>query len=286
MATPSLRSLGANTRLSMLNKPRALATRQEFAADIQREWSNALEATVAVGRRLNEAKATLPHGEYEAMVESDLPFSAATARKLRKAAELVDSGEIALDRLPESYSTLYAIATLPDDTRQLAVEQGVIRPEVTRAELEALKPPKPAAPKVEAPGLFELFAGPAETEEDEEAPPDALAEVRTVIEAARPASPQPLALPAPTPTPMIIDVEAVPVQTPASSAPAVEKVSPMEGATDRPWSVDPTDRCSILVRANDGKDWVALSGMRVDHATETLIQYVADLHNARLMGGR
>ncbi|MGF7175876.1 DUF3102 domain-containing protein [Azospirillum doebereinerae] len=282
MATPSLRSLGANTRLSMLNKPRALATRAEFAADIQREWSNALEATVAVGRRLNEAKATLPHGDYEAMVEADLPFSAATARKLRKAAELVDSGEIALDRLPESYTTLYAIATLPDDTRQLAVEQGVIRPEVTRAELEALKPPKPAAPRVQTPGLFALLAGPAEAEDDEEgAPAEALGTVQAVIEPAKP-TPVPAA---PSRSPTVIDAEAVPV--PALPAPAAEpKASPMAGAIDRPWSVDPNDRCSIIARMDDGKDWVVLSGMHVDAATAALVQYVVDLHNAKLMGGR
>jgi len=151
---PTVRSLG-NARLNMLNKPRALTTRPEFVADIHREWSNALEATVAVGRRLNEAKAALPHGEYEAMVESDLPFSSATARKLRKAAELVDSGQIDLEKLPESYTTLYAIATLPDEARQQAIDQGVIRPDVTRAELVAYKAPK-EAPRRED----DLFAAP------------------------------------------------------------------------------------------------------------------------------
>ncbi|WP_377808014.1 DUF3102 domain-containing protein [Azospirillum sp. A29] len=137
---PTARSLG-NARLSMLAKPRTLTTRAEFAADIRREWTNALEATVAVGRRLNEAKEALPHGEYEAMVTNDLPFSTSTARKLREIAAFVDEGKVPLDRLPEAMGTLYAIATLPDETRQQALEQGVIRPEVTRAEVAALKVP-------------------------------------------------------------------------------------------------------------------------------------------------
>ncbi|MBP2309406.1 DUF3102 domain-containing protein [Azospirillum melinis] len=277
---PTARSLG-NARLSMLAKPRTLTTRAEFAADIRREWTNALEATVAVGRRLNEAKEALPHGEYEAMVTNDLPFSTSTARKLREIAAFVDTEKVPLDQLPEAMSTLYAIATLPDATRKQALEQGVIRPEVTRAEVAVLKPPKPAAPEVKAPGLFALFASPAKAEEDEEVAADALVEVWTVIEAARSASAQPPALPAPT----VIDVEAIPVDTPASSAPAVEKVSSLKGATARPWSVDPDDRCSILAHMEHMKR-VALTGLKDDDATATLVQYVVDLHNAKLMGGR
>lgn len=254
---PTVRSLG-NARLNMLNKPRALTTRPEFVADIHREWSNALEATVAVGRRLNEAKVALPHGEYEAMVESDLPFSSATARKLRKAAELVDSGQIDLEKLPESYTTLYAIATLPDEARQQAIDQGVIRPDVTRAELEAFRAPKPADPVKEQrreglrADLADLFAGPA-------------------------------ALPAPTPAvpstpPTVIDVEAVPVPSDQRN------VMFLEGAIDRPWSVDPNDRCSILAHMDRSKR-VALMGIHPDDATAAIVQYVVDLHNARLMKG-
>ena len=154
---PARRSLG-DARLSMLATPRPLTTRAEFAADIRREWSNALEATIAVGRRLNEAKAALPHGEYEAMVATDLPFSTSTARKLREIAAFVDEGQVPLDRLPEAMSTLYAIATLPDDTRQQALDAGTIHPAVTRGEVEALKVPAvtPAPAGVEGllpPGL-------------------------------------------------------------------------------------------------------------------------------------
>ncbi len=140
-AKPPARCSLGDARLSMLATPRQLTTRAEFAADIRREWSNALEATIAVGRRLNEAKAALPHGEYEAMVATDLPFSTSTARKLREIAAFVDEGQVPLDRLPEAMSTLYAIATLPDDTRQQALDAGTIHPAVTRGEVEALKVP-------------------------------------------------------------------------------------------------------------------------------------------------
>lgn len=154
---PARRSLG-DARLSMLATPRPLTTRAEFAADIRREWSNALEATIAVGRRLNEAKAALPHGEYEAMVATDLPFSTSTARKLREIAAFVDEGQVPLDRLPEAMSTLYAIATLPDDTRQQALDAGAIHPAVTRGQVEALK--VPAATPAPARSVSEVAAPP------------------------------------------------------------------------------------------------------------------------------
>ncbi len=121
----------------MLATPRPLTTRAEFAAGIRREWSNAVEATITVGHRLNEAKEAMPHGEYEAMVATDLPFSTfpfstSTARKLREVAAFVDEGQVPLDRLPEAMSALYAIATLPSDTRQQALDAGTIHPAVTR----------------------------------------------------------------------------------------------------------------------------------------------------------
>lgn len=154
---PARRSLG-DARLSMLATPRQLTTRAEFAADIRREWSNALEATIAVGRRLNEAKAALPHGEYEAMVATDLPFSTSTARKLREIAAFVDEGQVPLDRLPEAMSTLYAIATLPDDTRQQALDAGTIHPAVTRGQVEALKLPAVRMPAPPPPPRESRFA--------------------------------------------------------------------------------------------------------------------------------
>lgn len=280
---PTARSLG-NARLSMLAKTRTLTTREDFAADIRREWTNALEATVAVGRRLNEAKESLQHGDYQAMVENDLPFSTATARKLREIAAFVDRDQVPLDKLPEAMSTLYAIATLPDETRQQALEQGVIRPDVTRAEVAALKsppanpvPPTPtetiARREMLKPGLESLFAGTPDPE-GQSAPTMA--------------KPQPPALPLLDREPAVIEGEAIRIDPPApvpAVAPAVQKIALLEGAINRPWSVDPEDRCSILAHMEDMKR-VALAGLHQDDATAALVQYVVDLHNARLMGGR
>lgn len=242
------RSLG-NTRLSMLAAPRALTTRAEFVADIRREWTNALESTVQVGRRLNEAKAALPHGEYEAMIESELPFGPATARKLREVAAFVDAGTVPLDQLPEAYSTLYAIATLPDEVRAEAVAQGVIRPDVTRAEVEAFKeakaPPR-AVPPPEGGVDGDLFAP------------------------ALPAAAVP-----PPPAPTVIDVEPEAVSAPVVAAPA----SRLSAALGLRWHLDPSDPGAITVEL-DGQRRVLFVVVAHDPAAAALVRHVLTMHNA------
>lgn len=286
---PTARSLG-NARLSMLAQPRTLTTREDFAADIRREWTNALEATVAVGRRLNEAKEALPHGDYQAMVENDLPFSTATARKLREIAAFVDRDEVPLDRLPEAMSTLYAIATLPDETRQQALDQGVIRPEVTRAEVEALKVPA-AAPVDQVPSeiverrealrttLESLFAGSLDADDD------------PVTAMVKPASaPLPLLERQPA-EPPVIEGEAVQV---AEGPSAVELPPPpitvkpprpsrFDVALSRSWHTDPTDPGAIMVDL-DGMRRVLLVMVAPDPAAADIVRHVVDLHNASLEG--
>ncbi len=308
---PSLRSLG-NARLSMLNKPRQLATRPEFAADILREWGNAMEATVRVGRLLNQAKATLAHGEFEAMVESDLPFKAATARKLRKAAELVDSGEISLERLPEAYTLLYAIASMPDETRQQALDAGVIRPEVTRSELEAFKVPKPADPAIEPPAMARWedvrvaltdlgFKSPPDPEEESEPVQteleDAIRSAVPVVEAKPPAWLKE------EPSPTVIDVEPVVVEE-ATAPLAVEPPAGVElpapaitvhpqppqpevvEALQAPWKLSEPHGNGIVAQIG-GEEWLLLALIPIRHMdAATILQHVVDLHNAALMANK
>lgn len=266
---PTARSLGA-ARLSLLNKPRELTTREEFAADIRREWTNALEATVAVGRRLIEAKAKLPHGEYQAMVERDLPFTAATARKLREVAEFVDAGKVPIEKLPEAYSTLYTIATLPEETRQQALEQGVIRPDMKRSDLEEFKrlAAAPAAlPSPDEPGLFDSLAKEAEP---------AAAPAGPVQGAPVPVPPAP---PRPTPPP-VIDVQAVEVEEPAGDAPA--GVNYLD-ALYQPWQRDPADQGAIRVELNGTFRTLVVM---VPHGPDVpaIVQHIVNLHNESLRG--
>jgi hypothetical protein len=49
-------------------------------------WRSSLSGILEAGRLIAEAKAALPHGEFMAMVENDLPFKPSTAQRHMKIA--------------------------------------------------------------------------------------------------------------------------------------------------------------------------------------------------------
>ncbi|QCN96645.1 DUF3102 domain-containing protein (plasmid) [Azospirillum argentinense] len=282
MMKMNARQLG-NTRLAMLNKPRELATRAEFAKDIRRNWLNALEATVQVGRRLNEAKEKLPYGEYEAMVEQDLPFKPATARKLREVAAFVDSGKVPLERLPEAYSTVYAIATMPEERRQEALKQGVIRPGMARRELEQFKTPLPHS-MLPAPASRALVPIPTESTHCPAASLETLfAGTSDTALTMFPSKPAVVKL-------LAIDVEVVPSSTDRQTDAANEEPSPPNTVElmALPWYVDRNSLGTVLA-AGDGVTVLVINPHRDtkldDAAAVVLAEHIAQLHNATLRGG-
>src|SRR3954467_14895359 len=67
---------------------------EEYVSEISRLWNRAQSAFLEIGRLLIRAKDRLPHGEYVAAVEAELPFSARTAYQLSSPltkSSLVDS---------------------------------------------------------------------------------------------------------------------------------------------------------------------------------------------------
>lgn len=116
-----------------------LKTREEYAREISQLWLEAEEKFLTIGQYLVQAKNTLPHGEYEAMVRHDLQMSVGTSRKLRTVAEAIEGKRLPADKLPPNYSTIYIIATLPDDLRYQAEAEGLIRQDVRRSELDEFK---------------------------------------------------------------------------------------------------------------------------------------------------
>jgi hypothetical protein len=108
---------------------------QDYVSEISRLWSRAQGAFLDIGRLLIRAKEMLPHGEYVAAVEAELPFSSRTAYQLREAARWALSGPIPMERLPGSYSTIYLLSTLEPPVLDAAEKDGLIRPELKRAEL-------------------------------------------------------------------------------------------------------------------------------------------------------
>ena len=85
--------------------------RKEHAARINEAWQQGIDAVVETGMRLEDAKGTLPHGEYEEMVRTDLNFSPQTALKLRAiASNRVLSNPAHVRDLPPSWGTLSELA--------------------------------------------------------------------------------------------------------------------------------------------------------------------------------
>jgi len=72
-----------------------LPSRQAYAEELTRLWREAQDRFVAIGEYLLQAKETLPHGDYEKMVEVDLPFGRAVAHTLRTVASAVNEGRLA-----------------------------------------------------------------------------------------------------------------------------------------------------------------------------------------------
>jgi hypothetical protein len=116
-----------------------LETRQQFAETIGKLWRDAQSRFIAIGHHLLQAKKVLPHGEWEIMVERDLPFGRSVAHRLRQIAEAIDTGRLPADQLPPDYSTCYQLTTLRDDELHQATKLSIIRPDVSRAEVIAFK---------------------------------------------------------------------------------------------------------------------------------------------------
>jgi hypothetical protein len=110
-----------------------------YATEIAKLWSDAQRKLLLIGQYLVRAKASLPHGEYEAMIRDSLPFNPQTALRLRTVAEAVDGGTLPADRVPRDYMAAYVLARLEPNERQQAEEAGLVRPDVPRREVEAFR---------------------------------------------------------------------------------------------------------------------------------------------------
>lgn len=116
-----------------------LTERQKFAARITKAASGTVTAILDVGRLLCEAKAKLKHGDFTAMVENDLPFTARTVQRLMAITHdqrLANPTHASL--LPPSWTTLYELSQLHDDEFERGIEKGIIRPDMKRSDVKHL----------------------------------------------------------------------------------------------------------------------------------------------------
>jgi DUF3102 family protein len=117
---------------------------QTWAARITERWRASVESIIETGRLLAQAKATLPHGEFGAMCESQLPFGARTAQRLIAIAQdnrlsNINSAHVSL--LPASWSTLYELTKLSDDEFEAAIKDRKIHEGLEHKEVAHIRAP-------------------------------------------------------------------------------------------------------------------------------------------------
>jgi len=123
----------------MLNAVLPQNSMDGYVAEISRLWGEAKEKFLAIGEYLLMAKDRLPHGEYEEMIRSRLPFNPATAHKMRQVADAVRKSRIERAELPHSYTTAYELTTLDDRELVVARQRNLVRPDVLRRDILAFR---------------------------------------------------------------------------------------------------------------------------------------------------
>jgi hypothetical protein len=111
-------------------------------SEIQKEWSDARDSFLAIGRALVALENDLTKAEFTRLrqaTERLFPFSEATASQLRQIARAVDCGRIPVEACPGSYGTAYQITLLTETQMRAARDRGLIRADVTRREIVQLR---------------------------------------------------------------------------------------------------------------------------------------------------
>ncbi len=125
-----------------------------WAKKINAAWRESAAKIIDVGRALLEAKASVPHGDFEKLLKNELDFVPATARKLMAIAkdnrlQNVLSGHA----LPGHWTTIYELHKLDDGQLETALAG-----DRTRVAVQQIRAPKPTVIDVQ----HEDITGPAD----------------------------------------------------------------------------------------------------------------------------
>jgi len=131
---------GIDQRMEALALARLqLKTKAEFKKEIGKLWKTAQQRFLLIGFYLVDAKLVLRHGDFEDMIERELPFSKSVAFQLRTVAEAIGGEKIAPNELPASYSAAYQIVSLTEEELARARLQGLLKPDISRDAIIAFK---------------------------------------------------------------------------------------------------------------------------------------------------
>jgi hypothetical protein len=106
-------------------------------------WGDTLRGIHRTGLDLETAKAELPHGDWLAMIETDMPFQKTKAENLIAIAR---SGVCQIPatsgNLPISVNTLYELSRLDENELEAAIKDGRVHVDMTRADAKKLATPE------------------------------------------------------------------------------------------------------------------------------------------------
>ena len=108
-------------------------------AEVKAGWRSARESFLTVGRALLAADVLLTTEEQNVLAGSStrfFGFDNSVASKLRRVAQAVDGGRIPEDQCPVTYSVAYQLARLDRSELDQAAHEGLVRPDVTRVEIQ------------------------------------------------------------------------------------------------------------------------------------------------------
>jgi hypothetical protein len=122
---------------------------------IKRGHEKQLDAIIEMGRALIRAERVFTRQEWDHLLAGGqrligLPKN--TASMYRAIARDIDAGRLPRDHCPESFSTAYILTTYEDWRLDAAKERGLLRPTVTRKEIEHFKRLPPAEIQAEGKG--------------------------------------------------------------------------------------------------------------------------------------
>ena len=117
----------------------------KHGAKIAGAWNTHVTSILETGRLLIEAKAEIPHGDWERLFRDGLfphhpvPFGTRTAQMLMAIAKdpVLTNPKFA-SYLPPSWATLHDMVGLPEDEFEQYIDLQMIHPEMTRANVNQL----------------------------------------------------------------------------------------------------------------------------------------------------
>ncbi|WP_282803142.1 hypothetical protein [Bombella apis] len=128
--------------LPILDDQEKIRVVSQLANTIRHERKRQLETVIEIGRAFCRTEDSFTREEWHrllAATQALFGMSKNTACMYRAVARAVDAGRIPRDLCPPSFSTAYTLTTYTDSQLDLAREQGLVRPDVTRRELVVFK---------------------------------------------------------------------------------------------------------------------------------------------------